>query len=198
MEREREKKNRKGQFPILENCNSLTPASSPCGRHGRTPKPPLPPPPSLSPASRRHRSWPPEVRAGCEDGGGGAASSPSLRSCGHDRYNGRKEPPARTTAMPATGSGPCAAILGGHGAGSTGYWTRGVWSLAVQLPWRLAGADGALQPWHPRGLGSGAAPTGSGERAASSRGCAGRHRGLVATWAVGWRGVGAAAVPRAG
>ena len=136
------------------------PASSPCGGHGQTPKPPPPPPPrSPSPAPRRRRSRPPEVRAGCEDGGGGAASSPSLRSCGHGRYNGRKEPPARTAATaPATGSGPCAA----------------------------------------RGLGSGAAPTGSGARAASARGCAGRHWGLVATWVVGWRGVGAAAVPRAG
>jgi len=39
MEREREKKKkRKGQFPRLENCNSLTPASSPCGRHERTPQ----------------------------------------------------------------------------------------------------------------------------------------------------------------
>jgi hypothetical protein len=142
-------------------------ASSPCGRHVRSPNPPPPAPPSLFPVPRRRRSRPPEVRAGCEDGSGGVASSLSLRSGGHGRYNGKKAAPARmAAAVPATGFGACAAIFGGHDAGSIGCWSRCVGSSAIQPPWRLAGADGARRLWRTWGPRSGTAPAGSGVRAA--------------------------------
>ena len=165
MERER-KEETKRPIPKIRELQFADPRVVPVWATRADTNPPPPAPPSLFPAP----SWPPEVRAGCEDGGGGQPLPFPFVLAGTTATNGRKAALARMAATaPATGFGACAAIFGGHDAGSTCSWSRRVGCSAVQTPWRLNGADGARRLWRTWGPKSGTAPAGSGVRAAFVR-----------------------------